>query len=390
MTRAGTQVTQSWTALAIILALYVLPSAAIPRSIPLFLIVGYMSIAMLFRRYSGSAGFAFVLATNILLSSVLKVFVLPLTVMTVASYEYMTNVLAKQMSDRILKAFVAMGGVSLLAQLFYFRIVGDDDVRTGLGTDVNFSGVRIFLFFVLSQAVGLRFGWVIIVIGTIFTQSRLLLLLTVLFVVFHLLLKIGRRFGASQKIRWCFVLIIVIVNVLVLLGSDWALNAMTFTRNESSLLIDRISNLNDFSNFGRALANTVWTERVLSGEFLLDTLDLEELDADRGELKPHNSLLYAAVTGTVFFPVIVLGGVWFAVLRTRSNWALSLFMSYFIGACFIHGLYSPIFLFELFFVSAVLEAQGRRGRLSATRQIPHFSKKNVCRARIAVAGSRVP
>ena len=369
---------QTWIAVTIILILYVIPSALFPRSIPIYLLAGVMAAAVLFRaKATRGVDFGW-LPLGVLLTALLRVLDFTLTAVLVSSHYYLSKIFRSAVSLRIARIFINLAGISLILQLIYFRFAEGNVGRSGLGTDVNFSGLRIFLFFILCRSLNVKIGWIVMLLGLVWTQSRLLLLFLVVYFIMKQILDISVKLGVKRFLRWFFPVIIIVLNVVIILFSAWILRNGDFSYVEAGSFVDRIINLNDQSNYGRALANVVWVENLLQGNYFFNTFDLETLDVSNGDLKPHNSLLYAALKDTIIYAAFALFSVWIVLLRSSTNRTVAFIYSYAVGGGFLHGLYSPVFLFELFFIAAVSEnlmPESRKVRQHSLTSIdsPHIS-----------------
>tara|TARA_Y100000816_G_scaffold292627_1_gene289278 strand:+ start:6174 stop:7190 length:1017 start_codon:yes stop_codon:yes gene_type:complete len=226
--------------------------------------------------------------------------------------------------------------------LLWFQSGG---ARVGYYTDPNFGGL-IFSFLIILQAIRKPFSIlnIVLFLGVLLaTGSRLFLL----FYFFVIISKyIPRIFMPKRRIIFS----IILLNIGIIIFSYLAVNYASFSVLSSSGF-ERLTNLFDPSNLGRFNANIFWTEEVLFNWAAFTQNNLEVYDSTQSRLfnyiLPHNSLLYLVISKDIFLSGYTL---WtFSEICKKYYCDINssrILLSYIIVGLFIHGVFSPIFLFS--------------------------------------------
>jgi hypothetical protein len=180
----------------------------------------------------------------------------------------------------------------MIAIIIQFCIFSSHDGRPSLGYEINNSAAYLFLFFLFSDAIGKKSGKIIVIILSFFILSRLLIFSIALFYVIRFFKKRAARIIAHLNLPGT----IIGVYILFALFSVWY--AQTFqpvVSYDSS--IQRISTINDGSNFVRMRANKnsidFIASKFASADVLLGMGNLEKDSKYINEnvVIPHNELL---------------------------------------------------------------------------------------------------
>jgi hypothetical protein len=135
--------------------------------------------------------------------------------------------------------------LSIIIQFLIFRHNG----RPKLSYEINLSGAYLFLFFLLSDALGKKSGKFLVIILSLLILSRLLIFSILLFYLARYLKKLFR------PIKLNYVLIMVCAYLFISLFSVW------FVMNNKPVIsydekITRVTTLNDNSNYLRFATNS--------------------------------------------------------------------------------------------------------------------------------------
>lgn len=253
-------------------------------------------------------------------------------------------------------------GVILNLFLLFHSLVSDE-VRTGLGGDVNYDAFTVYIWLVASTQLVrqktlssflLKLLIMLTVMHTaIVTQSKMFILMIICLIISEILIKITEKYriirllGKSIQHR----------NLVFTVGSLFGVIALSFVIIESGYVssadamnaLDRLNNFNDEGVYGRATANIFWFKQLISYDIPLVTgFSLLEMQ-EQYPLIPHNSYIFAVIhAGFVHTAIIVV--ILSKILRgLRFEDFVRIFPGYIVLTNTIHGIFSPIFLCMLFY-----------------------------------------
>jgi hypothetical protein len=252
--------------------------------------------------------------------------------------------------DRNNRILLFIGAASLTLQILYYsQIDVTESGRTGLGTDPNFSGLLILLFVFYLQKENRKLAFIPLIPAIWFFQSRTLLLSILIFFALEMLSKTAFN-KLLFKILHPF-LVIVVAHVAVILLSAVMLASFTFQNNTTSGISNRLVNMTDQSNSGRLTANVYWATKVLKGEYLVKSENIEEKNFNtKLVIMPHNSLLNLLISSTTLFGLIYLLYVSHLLKPLLKPSNISYFYSFLFYSLFLHGLFNSIYLFPFLMV----------------------------------------
>lgn len=236
-------------------------------------------------------------------------------------------------------------GIYLNFSLLILLWLSSGGARVGYYADPNFGGL-IFSFLIVLQAIRQPFS--ILNIGLflgvlVATGSRL-------FLLFYFFVIISKYIPRAVMPKNKVIFSIILLNIGIIIFSYLAVNYASFSLLSSSGF-ERLTNLFDPSNLGRFNANIFWTEEVLFNWAAFTQNDLEVYDSNQSRLfnyiLPHNSLLYLVISKNIFLAGYTL---WTFSEICRKYYcdinSSRIFLCYIIVGLFIHGVFSPIFLFS--------------------------------------------
>jgi len=261
-------------------------------------------------------------------------------------YEYKEGILF----DRRNKILLFIGCISIIAQIFYYsKTYILENGRTGFGTDPNFSGLLVLLFFFYARKIKNKVAFVTVIIAIYFFQSRALFISITLFLILEFFSQTGiNRF--LYKILNPF-WVIIISNILVFLFSAILIAGYTFQKSESASISDRMLNIADKSNSGRLRANLFWASKVFMGKYLIKSENLEEKNFDTDKIiMPHNSLLNLLISSTTIFGIIYLLYISHLLKPLLNPSNIKYFYSFLFYSLFLHGLFNAIYLFPFLII----------------------------------------
>lgn len=324
---------------------FIVPTEILPRSllITIFSLIPFIILLIKIKLDNKLIVFLFLLFSFALLSknfqNILNVYYLFLFQLLVQKYK---DGISFDIRNRKL---IYIGGLSLTLQLLYYsKTYILEDGRTGLGTDPNFSGLIILLFFYFSRKLNAYILLIPIIIAIIVLQSRTLLISILIFLTIEYLSNTN-FVKYICKVFNPFV-IIILVNILFFLFSAFLISVVSFKQNETSNISGRILNITDKSNAGRLAANVFWSAKVINGDYLFKSEDLEEKEYDiKAIIMPHNSLLNLLISSTSLFGFVYLLYFSFLIKPLIKVSNMSYFLSYLFYTLFLHGLFNSIYLF---------------------------------------------
>lgn len=329
---------------------FIIPTAIIPRSLFITILSFIPFLFLLKKNQLGKK--SIILLTIILLITIftgtfknlLNLYYIFLFQLMILEYK---DGIKFNKNNRIL---LFIGCFSLIAQLIYYsRTYILEDGRIGLGTDPNFSGLIILLYFFYVRKLNSIIALIPVIIAIVFFQSRTLFISILLFYALEYFSKtVINRF--LYKILNPFI-IILFSNIFFLLLSSILISFVTFQKKETSSIAGRVLNITDNSNAGRLAANIFWGTKVLTGEYLIKSENLEEQKYDsRSIIMPHNSLLNLLISSTTIFGILYLLYTSYILkpLLNRSN--IQYFYSFLFYSIFLHGLFDSIFLFPFLMI----------------------------------------
>jgi hypothetical protein len=196
--------------------------------------------------------------------------------------------------------------ICLISILVQFLIFSSKDGRPTLAYEINLSGAYLFLFFLLSDVIKLRHGKIAVIILSLLTLSRLLVLSILLFYLVRHLKPFFRKGLEKINIK----IIVASSYILISIFSLWYVaNVKRQISYDKS--IKRLTTLNDGSNELRFLANTLVLASIYKAPFEGKTLfgygKIENfLKATKDSLiMPHNelfdSIVQFGIISVVFF-----------------------------------------------------------------------------------------
>lgn len=329
---------------------FIVPTAIIPRSvfISVFSIIPFILLLNRCLIEKKSIIFIFILFTITIISgtfqNLINLYFIILFQLLIYKYNEGLTI------NKINRLFIAIGCLSIILQIFYYFITNNSEIeRIGLGTDPNFSGLIVLLLFFFLRIIRSKLSLIPVIIAIFLFQSRVLLLsILIYFAIQHL--------SNTTFNKWLFKIIspfwmILISNILVFTLSFFLITHVTFQKKETSSITDRISNIADQSNFGRLTSNLFWTEKVLSGKYLLKSENLEKNNFDTTSvILPHNSLLNLVISSTTIFGIIYLLYISFLLKPLLNISNLKYFYSFLFYTLFLHGLFNSIYLFPFLLI----------------------------------------
>lgn len=189
--------------------------------------------------------------------------------------------------------------IPIFIQMLFFRYNG----RPTLSYEINQSGSYLFLFYLLSSVSGFKKGKIIVIFLSLLLLSRLLILCIILFEIIrvtkHMLKPFARLISYTK--------LMIMMNVFITLFSFWFFQNMSTNLVEGNDGKERLTNLNDQSNFIRFKMNATVVYNLFSGE------DKELLKDGYGDLSknteyqeayflmPHNELLKGIAQFGIWF-----------------------------------------------------------------------------------------
>lgn len=192
--------------------------------------------------------------------------------------------------------------IGIVIQMSIFRYNG----RPTLGYEINQSGSYLFLIYLLSDILKYRYKKIIIVILSCLLLSRLLL---GCIIVFELIKLVKPKISFIVN-RFTYTNLIILSAIAISIFSLWYFINMSGNITDGSDGIDRLSNLNDGSNYLRFKINSEILINLLTNE---DIRLLQDGYGDLGKnseyrniyyLMPHNELYKAIAQFGIFFTLI--------------------------------------------------------------------------------------
>ena len=258
--------------------------------------------------------------------------------------------------------FCFVTGVILNLLLLFHSLVSDE-VRTGLGGDVNYDSFTVYIWLVASvqsmrQRLLSSFLLKLLIMLTVMhtaivTQSKMFILMVMCLVISEVLIKFSKKYRIIRLVgkfiqhrNLLFTICLffgVIALSFIIVGVGYVSSA------EAMNALDRVNNFNDEGVYGRATANIFWFEQFISYDIPLVTgFSLLEMQ-EQYPLIPHNSYIYAVIyAGFVHTAVVVV--MLSKILRVlRFENFVRIFPGYLVLTNTIHGVFSPIFLCMLFY-----------------------------------------
>ena len=186
--------------------------------------------------------------------------------------------------------------ICILSFIFQFIIFSSADGRPSLSYEINLSGAYLFLFFISSDVLNNKHGKLLVIILSLLTLSRLLI---VSIALFYLIRLFKSNFKSHlQKLNVIYIAIASYV-VITFFSLWYVANVKSEIAYDAS--ISRIATLNDGSNELRFIANT-----LVIGTIYATPLDVKVLfgfgpvenfiNATKGSLiMPHNELFDSIV-----------------------------------------------------------------------------------------------
>lgn len=340
----------------IIIFNFITPTAIVPRSvfITVFSLIPFLILLTKHQLEKKSILFLTILFLTIFISGTFQNFLnlYYLFLFQLLIYEYKDGIFV----DRRNKILLFIGCLSIIVQIFYYsKTYIIEDGRTGFGTDPNFSGLLILLFFFYFRKINSYIVFIPIIIAIFFFQSRTLFLSIILFLSLEFLSKTTLN-KFLYKILNPF-RVIILSNIVIVLFSAIIIAGFAFQKNETSSITDRMFNFTDRSNSGRLTANVFWSSKVIFGEYLFKSENLEEKNFDTDTMiMPHNSLLNLLISSSTIFGIIYLLYISYLLKPLINAGNIEYFYSFLFFSLFLHGLFNSIYLFP-FLMTFLLNPQ---------------------------------
>ncbi len=191
-----------------------------------------------------------------------------------------------------IKKLQALHLLCAVAIVIQFLIFTSHDGRPSLGYEINLSAAYLFLFFLFSDALNIKWGKVFVLVLSLLILSRLLIFSIAIFYIVRIIKK--RFVNIFKKIN----IAVIIISVYVLFGAFSIWYVHTFRpviAYETS--VKRVLTINDGSNSLRLKANKNTIEYLASDlcniNVLLGLGNLEKNAdyLDKVVVMPHNELL---------------------------------------------------------------------------------------------------
>lgn len=235
--------------------------------------------------------------------------------------------------------------------ILYFFVHKVGGRVTGSFLDPNISGYYLFLIYGYYRITGGKVLSIFILLVGISTLSRNFFLAVLIFEIFKLgvVSNFVKPFGFLRLPAFLSITSVILVITTSLFVIQVANHSKTIGGTT-----DRLTNINDGSNYARAKANVSMVERLLDGEFILSG-NGQKADT-RTEHRPHNAFLraiyrYGAVAS--FFCFLAFFFVSKNLLLKHQAFYFSLFAYYSLLNDFITGS-------EIVLVSCVIIAANRK------------------------------
>jgi len=244
------------------------------------------------------------------------------------------------------------------------------DGRVGFYNDPNFTALKIMYFIMINIGIAysnisqiykgylLTFSIILFYFTLLLTVSRMLALMGLIvfviyvsnlqkiFVVKNILKYIRLRpYFSYLFINFCFLFISQIV--LDYIGFEFGLGG-------SDNIIDRMTNVNDQSVFGRLTANVFWISEIFSSEYILSGLHSEEILIEEYPLLPHNSVLYSiAMESWAYFFACSYFAVWM-ISKLNNDLFYIVYFPFLLAGIVLHGSLSPFYLMCIVLVVIII------------------------------------
>ena len=217
-------------------------------------------------------------------------------------YFHKFNVYLDQNRKKKLKKYCSICLVFIIAQLAIFRYNG----RPTLSYEINQSGSFLFLFYLLCDLCKFRLGKIVVWISSFLLLSSLLILALICVAILPWL----KKFFFKTKKKFPYKKYLIFLSIITILFSFWYTINMVGNIGGGGDSINRLTTINDGSNFVRFSINTKIITSLFSGNDILyfsgygDLGANEEYGAEFG-LMPHNEFLKSIAQFGLIFSLIL-------------------------------------------------------------------------------------
>jgi len=214
------------------------------------------------------------------------------------------------------------------------------------GLDPNLSAVLFFLLYIFMVKIKYKFGAVVVLLSFFLTLSRNFLLGVIVFHSINYLSKNYFFYKYLKKITPIYFMFL--LNLFLFLIVFYTTYLFDIDSNSVDAIaetdsLDRVSSLNDGSNFGRFLIIYRAIENVyMHPESFLFGLEKRDFNSS-----PHNTIINLVIYKGFFFTIIVLN----FVIKTFKNLFLSnesIIIAFIIMSLFLHSMFNTIYISLLF------------------------------------------
>ena len=251
----------------------------------------------------------------------------------------------------------------VLNLLLLFHSLVSDEVRTGLGGDVNYDSFTVYIWLVAStqlvrqkllSSFPLKLLITLTVVHTaIVTQSKMFISMIICLIISEVLIKITKKYRIIRLVGKFIQhrnLLFTVCLFFGVIGLSFVIVEIGYVSTADAMsVLDRLNNFNDEGVYGRATANIFWFKQFISYDIPLVTgFSLLEMQ-EQYPLIPHNSYIFAVIyAGFVHTAIVVV--MLSKILRLlRFEDFVRIFPGYMVLTNTIHGIFSPIFLCMLFY-----------------------------------------
>lgn len=233
-----------------------------------------------------------------------------------------------------LRMFITAGSTNILNNRFFLG-----------NLDPNLSAVLFFLLYVFMLKIKYRLGTVIVLFSFFLTLSRNFLLGVI---VIHILNYFSKKKFYYKFLKYMTptysILFLNIILILLIFYTTYLFDIdSSIIRPTETGSIDRVTNFNDLSNYGRFLIifKAVESISIYPESFLFG------IDKVNFMSSPHNTIINLLIYKGFFFTIIIL----IFVIKTLKTFYLNnhaIIIAYIFMSLFIHSLFNTIYISLLF------------------------------------------
>lgn len=240
----------------------------------------------------------------------------------------------------------------LIVLILFFRMFNYADstdilnYRFSLGNlDPNLTAILFFLLYVLMIKIKFRIGAILVLFSFFLTLSRNFLLGVTAIHILNYLSKKNIYQIFFKKIPPLFSIVSFnIILILLIFYTTYLLDIdSSVIRTAETGSIDRVTNFNDLSNYGRFLIIFKAVESLYyNPESFLFGVEWSDFSSS-----PHNTIINLLIYKGFFFTIIILN----YVIKTFKNLYLnnySILIAYIFMSLFLHSLFNSIYISLLF------------------------------------------